>query len=311
MNLENHREIGRRRALHGGESELDGIELMTERRIGAELVVVLHLQRHQNVLALRLEPVPRAHGGAAAPTIRCDQAGDVAQVVDERMVVAVGIVSRVERRAEECRQMMCYLAEGFDGEGMRVVLVERLRGEARGGRFDQRGVAWEVRERRHALALECDPVGAQVAELVHGAADVACAREIDGGAMIGQAVAVIENVADVVPADVVGQEVRPCRKRAAIILGRAPPPLYGIAKTEIDPVHAAVASRERVGKLGREGTWGSLEEENRGLADGHGDPAQRETSRPSRTLEFNKPRRADKDKRRARGLNRFCKGARC
>ncbi|MNT36191.1 hypothetical protein D3C72_1722590 [compost metagenome] len=161
----------------------------------------------------------------------------------------VTAIMRKEEPQEDVGQVVEKVVAGIGEKGLAVMLAPiRLRQGLR-GIDDVGGIGGKMGVRRHAVALQRQPVGSEVTHLDDGDRDPVPPRHRGCDLMIGALLAKQDHVGHIAAADELLEIGRPVRQRSAVVEGAVAPPDDLVADVEVYPQAGVTVALEPVGDL--------------------------------------------------------------
>ena len=180
---------------------------------------------------------------------RAEETGNVAQILDDRIVIFVGFIVRMEWSREMGCQVERDLVAGLGKKSVAVALRHVGCGQRGGDTTDKTRVVGKMRLGGHAGAFQSDPIRPQVAKFERGGAHAASARDLQGGTVIRQPVGKVDDVGHAFAGNEAGEIFGPVRQAASVMDRRAAAPVERITRTQIDAQSAVPEAFDFIGEV--------------------------------------------------------------
>ena len=192
------------------DDRFDNLEMIADRRVPTDLVVAGQLQRHKVEGTRAAQKALLDFKGAATPATVSQGLADPAGILDQRMDGPMGPVTRMKQPSE--RDIGQVIGQIDKRIGEEAVAEWRMGRHHRCGpcqRLDLGGLIGKQRRARHAVWLDGQPVGPEVAMFEDMRRYSELARDFNRGRMLGPAVAEHQNVRYCVRLNICAQKGRP------------------------------------------------------------------------------------------------------
>lgn len=245
----------------GSDHRVDRRLQVEERRVGAQLEVVLHLQR-QHVIG-RAGLAQAAHQGVDPRTgaLGAHHVQGGAEIDQGVVMHLMRLVAGIEPPEPVAHQVVGHVPHRLEPEAVAVARHQVGLGRLGGQRQHGLRILREAAVARHAVALQRDPVRTQVAEIRHRDVQAAGLGGGDRDLVVVALLAEQHQVGHALAVDQIGDEGRPGLAGAAEIDAVGPAPEHPVAKAEIHPQAAVTPRLQRIGDPGEERRDRALEEQ--------------------------------------------------